>query len=273
MEETLREIVNVVMQWLALYGLKILGAGVILLLGWWISRGLGRGFGRMLAKTRLDRALVSFTGNLAKYALWVVVLIAALNQLGFQTTSLITALGAASLAVALSLQGQLSAVAAGVLILVFRPFTLGDFIEAAGAMGTVEEMTLVYTRLTTVDGRAVMMPNNKLFGDQVINYSTNPRRRIDLAVGVGYGDDLPRAKAALLGVLAADSRVLADPAPAVYVTDLADSSVNLTARAWVARGDYWDARCELLEASKAALDQAGVNIPYPQQDVHLFPAA
>jgi small conductance mechanosensitive channel len=250
-----------IQEWMALYGIGVLGALAILVLGW-IAAGMAtRLVVRVMRRAELDETVVGFGRRLAGFLFKMVVLIAALNQLGFSTTSLVAVLGAMGLAVGLALQSNLASLAAGVLLVVFRPFKVGDMVEASGVLGKVESVALLTTIVVTPDNRTVIIPNNKVLSDKIINLSLKEIRRIDLAVGVGYDDDLDQAKQAVGEALAADSRVLRDPAPAVYVVNLGDSSVDLTARAWVKTADYWDARCDLTEAVKKRLDQEGVNIP------------
>jgi small conductance mechanosensitive channel len=258
--------------WMALYGLKVIGAGVVLLLGLPAARILTRFALGLMRRAKLDETLVSFGGSLLRFLLMALVVIAALNQVGFQTASLVAMLGAAALAVGLAIRNQLSSLAAGVLILFTRPFRVGDAVEVAGVTGTVAVIDILTTRLHTFDGRTVVLPNAQVFGDKIINYVATPTRRIDLVVGVGYGDDLVRAQEVIRQVLEDDPAVLADPEPTVAVLNLGDSSVELAVRPWVNNPDYWTARCRLLEAIKLRLDQEGISIPYPQRDVHLFPA-
>lgn len=258
-----------IQEWAALYGFGVVGALAILILGW-IAAGMAtRLVVRVMRRAKLDETVVGFARRLAGFLFKMVVLVAVLNQLGFSTTSLVAVLGAMSLAVGLALQSNLASLAAGVLLVVFRPFKVGDTVDVGGVLGKVESVALLTTILVTPDNRTVIIPNNKVLSDKITNLSLKENRRVDIAVGVGYDDDLDQAKQALGEVLAADPRVLQEPAPAVYVVNLGDSSVDLTARAWVKASDYWNARCALTEAVKKRLDQEGVNIPYPQQDVHL----
>ncbi|MFH1057930.1 MAG: mechanosensitive ion channel domain-containing protein [Pseudomonadota bacterium] len=255
--------------WLALYGLKSLGALIILALGLIAARSLTRLVRRLLVRAQADPTLVSFGGNVLHFILVVVVVMAALDRVGFDTTSLIAVLGAASLAVGLALQANLSNLAAGVLILIFRPFRVGDTVEAGGVTGSVNEVSILHTMIKTFDGQMVVMPNAKLTGDKLVNFSAIPTRRVDLVGGVGYGDDIAKAKAVIGALMAADPRILAEPAPRVDVLNLGESSVDLAVRPWVVNADFWNVRCELLERIKAALDAEGISIPFPQRDVHL----
>ncbi|MDD3448701.1 MAG: mechanosensitive ion channel [Gammaproteobacteria bacterium] len=254
---------------LALYGLKVLGALVVLILGRWVARLLANLLRRGLARAKVDETLSSFIVNVAYVALLVFVVISALGQLGMQTTSFIAVIGAAGLAIGLAFQGSLANFAAGALMIMFRPFRVGDFIEAGGVAGVVEEIQIVTTKLRTGDNKTVYVPNNKIMGDSITNYSAKETRRIDLVFGVGYEDDLQQVKTILQEILAADERVLKDPAPTIGVLALADSSVNFAVRPWVATADYWSVYFDLNETVKRRFDAAGISIPYPQRDVHI----
>lgn len=256
--------------WLALYGLRLLWTLVILVVGFKVARWLGGMVRRVMAKANLDETLSTFSDNILRFLLRLFVIIAALNQLGFQTTSLVALLGALGLAVGLALQGNLANFAAGVIILLFRPFKLGDVIESSGSTGSVQAISILNTTLKCPDGRIVIIPNNKLISDKITNYSLEEVMRADLVVGISYSDDIPKAKAVLREVVSQNKRVLADPEPQIFVLELADSSVNLAVRAYVKKEDYWSARWELNEAIKLRFDQEGISIPFPQQDVHLF---
>lgn len=255
---------------LALYGLKTLAAIVIFLFGRFLAQMLKRLTERIMTKNKVDPTLVSFVGDLLYFALLVFVVIAAINQLGIQTTSFIAVIGAAGLAIGLALQGSLANFAAGFLLIFFRPFRVGDYIEGAGVEGIVEEIQVFVTKLTTMDNKAVIIPNAKLTGDNIINYSTKGTRRIDLVIGVSYGADLSQTKDALMAVLKEDDRILKDPEPKVAVCELADSSVNFVVRPWVKVADYWNVYFDVTENVKRRLDADGISIPFPQRDVHLF---
>ena len=259
--------------WLTLYGFRFLGAVIILVLGIWLSKLLTKLLRKILNKRSIDPTLVSFTGNLAYSALLVFVIIAALNQIGFQTTSLIAVIGAAGLAVGLALQGSLSNFAAGVMMIIFKPFKAGDFIEGGGTSGVVEQILIFSTQLKTADNKTVIVPNGSLLGGNIVNYSTKGTRRMDLVIGVGYDDDIRKVKEVLLDIIAKDERFLTDPAPVVAVLELADSSVNFAFRPWVNGADYWPTYFDTMETIKLRLDEEGITIPYPQRDVHMIPQA
>ena len=267
----MENVVETLQAWIAVYGLKILGAIVILVVGRWVSRALANLLRRVLTGRKIEATLVGFAVNLTYAALLTFVIIAALGNLGIQTTSFIAVLGAAGLAVGFALQGSLSNFAAGVLLIVFRPFKVGDVIEAAGVIGVVEDLQIFTTQLRSGDNKTIIVPNGKLAGDNIVNYSSKGTRRVDMSFGVSYGDDIRRVKEVIWEVLNADERVLKDPEPVVAVSELADSSVNFVVRPWVASGDYWAVLWDVTEKMKLRFDAEGISIPFPQRDVHLFP--
>jgi small conductance mechanosensitive channel len=254
----------------ALYGLKIIAAIVIFVVGRWVARALKNVIKKMMAKSDVDETLISFVGNLTYITLLAFVIIAALNQLGIQTTSFIAVIGAAGLAIGLALQGSLANFAAGVLMIIFRPFTAGDYIEGAGVAGVVEEIHIFATQLKTPDNKTIIVPNAKMMGDNITNYSTKDTRRVDMVIGVGYGDDLKKVREILEDILAKDDRILEDPAPTIGVLELGDNSVNFAVRPWVKTEDYWGAYFDVTETVKRRFDEEGISIPYPQRDVHLY---
>ena len=231
-----------------------------------------RGLRKLMQKQGVDKTLETFVCNLVRVALLVVVIIAAIGALGVETTSFIAIFGAAGLAVGLALQGSLSNFAAGVLIVLFRPYRVGDFVEAAGISGTVEQVQILTTVLTTPDNKQIIVPNSQIMNSIITNYSAKETRRVDMVVGVGYGDDLDLVRKTLEELVAADERILADPPCKIAVSELADSSVNFVLRPWVNAADYWGVKFELTEAIKKRFDQEGISIPFPQQDVHLHKA-
>jgi small conductance mechanosensitive channel len=253
-----------------LYGLKALAAIVILIVGRWVARGLRNLVQRMMRKADIDLTIVSFVCNLVYVALLAFVVIAALGQLGIQTTSFIAVLGAAGLAVGLALQGSLANFAAGFLLILFRPFCVGDYIEGGGVAGTVEEIQIFTTTLKTPDNKMVIIPNAKITGDNIINWSTKGTRRVDMVFGIGYGDDIDSAKQTMADVVAADDRILKDPKPLIALMELGDSSVNFVVRPWVKIQDYWGGYFDTMEKVKKAFDAKGITIPYPQRDVHVY---
>ncbi len=251
------------------YGMNIISAVLTLLIGLFAARLISGGFHKVLTKRNLDSTIVDFVSHMTRYVIVAFVVIAALSRIGVQTTSFIALIGAAGLAVGLALQGSLSNFASGVLIIVLRPFKAGEYIEAAGIAGNVESVQIFATTLTTVDNKFVVVPNSAILGGNIINYSRKPTRRIDLMIGVSYSADLAKTKAVLEKVVKENSRVLSDPAPQIAVAELGDSSVNLVVRPWVKSELYWEVRFELMEAIKNALDAEGIEIPFPQMDVHM----
>ncbi len=223
---------------------------------------------KLLGKSKMDEMLVNFVVSIARTVLLLFVVIAALNQLGVDTTSLIALLGAAGLAVGLALQNSLQNFAAGVMLLVFRPFKAGDFVEAGGISGVVESIGIFSSVFRTGDNREVIIPNGSIYGGTIVNYSARETRRIDMVFGIGYDDDIKKAKELLQQIVTSDERVLSDPAPVIAVGELADSSVNFIVRPWVKTGDYWAVYWDLTEKVKLEFDAAGISIPYPQMDVH-----
>lgn len=252
------------------WAINIVFALGIFIVGRWVVRALAGVLKRMLIKAKMDDILVDFICTIARTALLLFVIIAALEQLGVDTTSLIALLGAAGLAVGLALQGSLSNFAAGVMLIVFRPFKAGDFVEAGGTTGVVEKISIFSTTMRTGDNREVIVPNGGIYGGNITNYSARETRRIDLVFGIGYGDDIRKARDIILHVMNQDERILKDPEPVVAVGELGASSVDFVVRPWVATADYWNVRWDLLEKIKLAFDENGVSIPFPQRDVHLF---
>jgi small conductance mechanosensitive channel len=262
------------MIWAQTQGLEFLmslaAAIAIFVIGRIAIRIVTSGMRKTMQRHEVDRTLQSFVTNIVRIVLLIVVILMALGTLGVQTTSFVAILGAAGLAIGLALQGSLSNFAAGVLIVFFRPYKSGDYIEAAGVSGTVEDVQILTTILKTPDNKRVIVPNGQVMGDVITNYSANDTRRVDLVFGVGYGDDLDKVKKALQDVVAADSRVLAEPAPTIAVLELADSSVNFVCRPWVKTADYWSVWFDMTETVKKRFDAEGITIPFPQRDVHLY---
>ena len=252
------------------YGLNIVFAILIYIVGKWAAKIIKKSIVKIMNRANVDDLLVTFTSNLAYAAMIVFVVIAAVGQLGVQTTSFIAILGAAGLAVGLALQGSLSNFAAGVLMIIFRPFKVGDFIEAGGTAGIVEEIDIFTTQIRTGDNKTIYVPNGNVMGDNIVNYSTKDTRRIDMVVGIGYEADIKHAKSILEEIVASDDRILKDPAVTIGVVELADSSVNFAFRPWVNTVDYWSVYFDLNETIKLRFDEESISIPYPQQDVHLF---
>jgi small conductance mechanosensitive channel len=268
--ENTEQIITQLQELLAVYGLKVLAALAILFFGRIAARWGRRIVERLMAKGRTDQIVVGFVGSIVYIALMAFVVLAALGQLGIQTTSFIAIIGAAGLAIGLALQGSLANFAAGFLLIIFRPFKVGDFIEGGGVSGKVESIQIFTTTLATGDNKTVIVPNSSIYGGNIVNYSAKETRRVDLVVGVSYDADLARVKSILNEIAAADERVLPDPAPLIAVSELADNSVNLVMRMWAKTGDYWGVYFDTTEKVKLRLDEAGIGIPYPQRDVHLY---
>jgi len=251
------------------WGIKIIMALVIFIVGRMLVGVVVGAIEKLMRNREMDEMLVRFLGSIIRWLLLLFVVIAALSQLGIDTTSLIALLGAAGLAVGLALQGSLQNFAAGVLLIVFRPFSKGDYVEVGGSSGTVDAISIFTTTLTTPDNKVVIVPNGAVLGGSITNYSAMPTRRVDMVFGISYDDDIRKAKALLEEIIAADSRVLAEPAPVIALGELADSSVNFLVRPWVNSGDYWGVLWDTTETVKLRFDEAGLSIPYPQMDVHL----
>ena len=262
-------ILETIYGYLAQYGLKALGAVLIFLVGRWLARVVGEIVEKAMVKAHIDKTIARFTKNLTHIGLLVFVVIAALGAAGVETTQFAVVIGAAGLAVGLALQGSLANFASGFLMVIFRPFKVGDFIEAAGVKGTVKEIQIFNTLINTPDNIRVIIPNAQLTGGNIMNYTANGTRRVDLVIGISYEDDINKARSVIEGVLAGDERVLREPAATVAVSELGDSSVNFVVRPWVKAADYWDAYFGITAKVKLALDKNDISIPYPQRDVHI----
>ncbi len=250
------------------YGMSIISALLIFIIGKWAVKKITVFTKKMMMKANIDKTLVEFSESLIYFVLLLMVVLASLNSLGINTTSFVAVFGAASLAIGLALQGSLANVGAAVLIIIFRPFKVGDFINAGGATGTVEDVNLFSTIIAPVDNRTIIVPNASIIAGNITNYSNKSERRVDHVFGIGYDDDLKLAKETLMELMVNDDRILQDPAPFVAVSELADSSVNFTTRAWVKTEDYWGVYFEQIEKVKLAFDEKGISIPYPQMDIH-----
>lgn len=252
-----------------LWGLRVLGAVVILLVGLWLARRIANTVRNLLGRAKVEDILANFFGNLGYAVVLALVLVTALDALGVPPTSLLAVMGAAGLAVGLAMKDSLSNIAAGVMLIVLRPFRTGDIVEIAGITGVVEQVRLFQTVLRTFQNHEITLPNGQITSEPIINFTARETRRIDIAVGVDYGDNVRGARDVLVEFAKSHDKVLADPAPDVIVTELADSSVNLMLRAWVKTGDWAQTKSDLLEAVHAGLPKAGYSIPFPQRDVHL----
>ena len=272
-EDALQKIIDKIMEFGTMYGMKILGAIIILIIGR-IVAGIVRTLTRKgLERTKVEASLVKFASSLIYYLILVFVVIAAISKLGVQTGSFIAVVGAGGLAIGLALQGSLANFAAGVLILLFRPFRVDDFISAAGEIGAVQEIGIFTTTLNSPDNKRVIIPNAAVTGGVITNFNVNGLRRVDLVAGISYEADIAQAQEVLTNLLANHPKVLKDPAPTIEVLELADSSVNFAVRPWVDPADYWDVYFSVTRGIKEELDKAGISIPFPQRDVHMYQTA
>lgn len=253
------------------YSFSVLGAVILLVLGFIAAGGAERWSYAALGHVRgFDQTLRLFLSKVLRYGILILIGITVLAQFGVQTASIIATLGAAGLAIGLALQGTLQNIAAGIMLLVLRPFRVGEAIAAGGVSGTVQEIGLFATELRTGDGLYVLVPNSQLWNTPVTNYSRNPTRQYDLTLGIGYGDDIASAERIFAALAAGDRRVLSDPAPSTFVSAFGESAVAVTLRYWTKGGDWWATQLDLKKAAKAKLNEAGISIPYPQRDVHHF---
>jgi len=251
------------------WGIKILFAFIIFTLGRIAVALVVRGVRKVLERRGMDEILVGFLTSILRWVLLLFVIVAALSQLGIDTTSMVALLGAAGLAIGLSLQDSLSNFASGVMLIIFRPFTKGNFVEAGGATGVVENISIFTTTMTTPDNKEIIIPNGAIIGNIITNYSARATRRVDMVFGISYDDDLRKAKALLQDIVAAEERILDEPAPVIALSELADSSVNFIVRPWAKTEDYWKVYWGITEEVKLRFDEAGISIPYPQMDVHM----
>ncbi len=254
------------------FGINLVTAIAIFYIGRIVVGLLTRSLRKVMQAQEIDKTLESFVCNLARMVLLTFVIIASVSALGIQTTSFIAVIGAAGLAIGLAMQGSLANFASGVLIVLFRPYKVGDWVEAAGVAGTIVEVQILTTVFKTGDNKSIIVPNGQVMNSIIINYSANDQRRVDMVVGVSYDDDLDKVRATLEDLIAADDRILDDPACTIAVAELADSSVNFIVRPWVKSGDYSGVKFDLTEAIKKRFDKEGITFPFPQQDVHLYSA-
>ena len=263
---------SVVLDRITLYALKLVAALLILVVGRIVAKGIRSLIRKALSKWNVDVTLVKFIATLSYFSIMAFVIVAALAQIGVQTASFVAIVGAAAFAVGLALQGSLANFASGVLIILFKPFKAGDYVEGGGVAGTVEEVSIFTTVLRSPDNRVIIVPNGKIMADNIVNYSAREIRRVDLVAGVSYSDDIDKVRKVLEIILDEDERVLKDPAPTIGVLELADSSVDFAVRPWVRSSDYWGVFFDLQEKIKKRFDAEGISIPFPQQDVHLHQA-
>ncbi|MGB7581490.1 MAG: mechanosensitive ion channel domain-containing protein [Sedimentisphaerales bacterium] len=251
------------------FAVDLLAAILIFAIGRWLAKWISTLVGKAMTKAHVEQILVTFVQHLCYFGLLAFVIIAALDQIGIKLTAAIAVLGAAALAVAFALQGSLSNFAAGILMVIFKPFKIGDYVTVAGIQGTVREIQILNTVLDSLDNVRIIIPNAQITGSTISNYTTNATRRIDLTVGVSYGDDIKKAKQVIEGVLTADARILKTPAPTVAVSELADSSVKFVVRPWVKSADYWDVYFDTTAKLKTTLENNGITIPFPQREISI----
>jgi len=268
----MQEFLDSLPQLLSTYGLKVLTAVLIVLVGSWVAKAIRKGVRKGMESRKLDGTIINFISSVSYALLMAFIVVAALSQLGVQTSSIVAILGASALAVGLALQGSLSNLAAGVLLMVTRPFKAGDYVEAGGQAGVVQAISLLNSTLKSIDNKKVIVPNSSIISASIINYTAEQVRRVDLKVGVSYKSDLRKVRQVLMDEITKNDKVLKDPAPMVGVLEMADSSVNLVVRPWVKTSDYWDVYFALTENIKLRLDAEGIGIPFPQTDVHLYRA-
>ncbi|MFK7956471.1 MAG: mechanosensitive ion channel family protein [Lysobacterales bacterium] len=251
------------------WGIKLAMALLIYVVGRWVSKLIVKVVRNVMSRAGTDLILINFVGSIVSALLLLVVLVATLDQLGLNTTSIVAVMGAAGLAVGLALQDSLKNFAAGVMLIIFRPFKTGDYVEAAGVSGSVDELEVFWTQLKTPDNKLVIVSNGDIISSPITNYSANDTRRVDMVFGIGYDDDMNQARNIMLEVIEAHPAILSEPAPLVAVSELANSSVNFVVRPWVKTADYWTVKFEVTEQIKQRFDAGGVSIPYPQMDVHM----
>lgn len=268
-QESIKAIIEMVTTNAVDWGIKVFLALAIFVIGKWIARKVADLLRKTMTSRNVDPTLTAFVVNIIYYLALAFVVIAALSQVEIQTASLVAVIGAAGLAIGLALQGSLSNFAAGVMLILFRPLKVGDFVEAGGAMGTIKEVGIFNSILLTPDNKTIIVPNANITSDNIVNFSTQAERRVDLVIGVGYEADIKKVKHILADVVTADQRVLKEKGMTIGLLELGDSSVNFAVRQWVKSADYWDVYFDLMENIKLRLDAEGIEIPYPQMDIHL----
>ncbi len=270
MDINIDKILETITVWLTTYSIKIVAAILIFIIGKWFCRKITDLLTKLMKKNSVDDTLVKFLGSIVYYTLLIVLMIVVASQLGINTTSFLTIVGAAGLAIALALKDSLSNFASGVMLILFRPIKIGDFVDVGGVKGTVQSIDIFNTTLHSPDNQKHIVPNASITSGVITNVTANDTRRVDLVIGIGYDDDIAKAKGILEAIIKRENRVLENPATNIAVSELADSSVNFVVRPWVKTSDYWDVYFALTEEIKISFDKEGISIPYPQQDVHLF---
>ncbi|MCW8933598.1 MAG: mechanosensitive ion channel [Gammaproteobacteria bacterium] len=270
MENLFSENSHLISQYLVPWSIKIFAAILIYVIGRFVAKLVVKSVVKLMEKSRVDESLRKFVGNIIGAVLTIFIIIAAIEQLGVDTTSIMAIFAAAGLAVGLALKDSLSNFSAGVMLIMFKPFKLGDLITAGGSTGVVEVIQIFNTVMRTGDNQEIIIPNSHIYGDSIINMSKRDTRRVDLVIGIGYDDNIGKAKQLIEGIIAQNSLILTDPAPTIMVLELGDSSINIAVRPWVKTGDYWPVRADLLQTIKETFDEQGISIPYPQRDVHMI---
>ncbi|GHF15098.1 mechanosensitive ion channel protein [Kordiimonas sediminis] len=269
MQQNMQEMLDLVMATVTNYGMSVVGAIIILIIGFWIAGKVKNWIMAASVKSeKMDTTVGTFLASAAKYAIVGFTLVAVLEKFGVQTTSFVAVLGAMGLAVGLALQGTLGHLASGVMLLVFRPFKVGQFIDAAGHSGTIKAINLFTTEMDTADNIRIIIPNSSVWGASIKNFNYHDTRRVDMVFGIGYGDDINKAMAVIGDVLKADARTFDDPAPVIVVGNLGDSSVDITVRVWCATSDYWGVKFDTTKTVKEEFDKNGIEIPFPQRVMH-----
>ncbi|MBU1341714.1 MAG: mechanosensitive ion channel [Proteobacteria bacterium] len=266
----IEKLIEMITYWVTTYSVKLIVAILIFLIGKWLAGKISKILTHVLEKSKVDITLIKFLENIIYYTLMIVIVIAAAGQMGINTTSFLTIVGAAGLAIGLALKDSLSNFASGVMLIMFRPYRVGDVVNAGGVSGKVVSISLFNTILNTPDNQKLIVPNSSITSNVITNVTANDTRRVDLVIGIGYDDDIKKTKDTLNRIVREDSRILDDPKPTIAVSALADSSVNFVVRPWVKTSDYWDVYFDLTEKIKITFDKEGISIPYPQQDVHLY---
>jgi small conductance mechanosensitive channel len=270
MQIDINQILETITVWFTTYSIKIVAAILIFIIGKWLCRRITNLLTKIMEKNNIDATLVKFLGSIVYYTLFIVVMIAVAGQLGINTTSFLTIIGAAGLAIGLALKDSLSNLASGVMLIMFRPIKIGDFVDVGGVKGTVQSIDIFNTTIHSPDNQKHIVPNASITSGVITNVTANDTRRVDLVIGIGYDDDIAKAKGILKTIIKKEERILEDPATNIAVSELGDSSVNFVVRPWVKTSDYWDVYFALTEEIKITFDKEGISIPYPQQDVHLF---
>ncbi len=270
MEININQILETITVWFTTYSIKIVAAILIFIIGKWLCRRITNLLTKIMEKNNIDVTLVKFLSSIVYYTLFIVVMIAVAGQLGINTTSFLTIIGAAGLAIGLALKDSLSNLASGVMLIMFRPIKIGDFVDVGGVTGTVQSIDIFNTTIHSPDNQKHIVPNASITSGVITNVTANDTRRVDLVIGIGYDDDIAKAKGILEAIIKKEERVLENPATNIAVSELGDSSVNFVVRPWVKTSDYWDVYFALTEEIKITFDKEGISIPYPQQDVHLF---